>query len=204
MAGRSLSISSRGVPLLESLVRGCWKRERLVARRICQFSNVVTDEGRDFLGLAITGRDGGYRFGIAPGPSRNLVVLYRSDHREIRGQSKVETVVHPTFYAKKKTVRNKQFGRFYGEIPGPHNDRVVVVLQARRGKGWIAFRRYRTRGGGRFSLVYRFHNTTRPTKYVMRAQVRQTTGYPYLQGNSDRLVLRVLPSRRAVRSSAGG
>jgi hypothetical protein len=171
---------------------------------VCVFSNVVTDEGRDFLGLAITGRDGGYRFGIAPGPSRNLVVLYRSDHREIRGQSKVETVVHPTFYAKKKTVRNKQFGRFYGEIPGPHNDRVVVVLQARRGKGWIAFRRYRTRGGGRFSLVYRFHNTTRPTKYVMRAQVRQTTGYPYLQGNSDRLVLRVLPSRRAVRSSAGG
>ena len=171
---------------------------------VCVFSNVVTDEGREFLGLAITGKDGGYRFGIAPGPSRNLIALYRPDHREIRAQSKVETVVHPTFYAKKKTVRNKQFGRFYGEIPGPHNDRVVVVLQARRGKGWIAFRRYRTRGGGRFNLIYKFHNTTRPTKYVMRAQVRQTTGYPYLQGNSDRLVLRVLPSRRAARSSAGG
>jgi hypothetical protein len=168
------------------------------------FSNVVTDEGREFLGLAITGKDGGYRFGITPGPSRNLIALYRPDHREIRAQSKVETVVHPTFNAKKKTVRNKQFGRFYGEIPGPHNDRVVVVLQARRGRGWIAFRRYRTRGGGRFNLIYKFHNTTRPTKYVMRAQVRQTTGYPYLQGNSDRLVLRVLPSRRAVRSSAGG
>lgn len=171
---------------------------------VCVFSNVVTDEGREFLGLAISGKDGGYRFGIAPGPSRNLVALYRPDHREIKAQSKIETVVHPTFQAKKKVVRNKQFGRFYGEIPGPHNDRVVIVLQARRGKGWIAFRRYRTRGGGKFSLVYRFHNTTRPTQYVMRAQVRQTTGYPYLQGNSDRLSLRVLPARRSSHRSPGG
>ena len=171
---------------------------------VCVFSNVVTDQGGEFLGLAITGKDGAYRFGISPGPSRDLTAVYRPDHREVRAESRLETIVHPTFYAKKKRVRNKQFGRFYGEIPGPHNDRVVVVLQARRGKGWIAFRRYRTRGGGKFSLVYRFHNTTRPTKYVMRAQVRQTTGYPYLQGNSDRLVLRVLPSRRAVRRSSGG
>lgn len=165
---------------------------------LCIFSNVVTDVERDFLGLAITAKDGGYRFGIAPGPSRNMLAIYRPDHREIKADAKIETVVHPTFYAKKRVVRNKQFGRFYGEIPGPHNDRVVVVLQARRGKGWIAFRRYRTRGGGKFNLIYRFHNTTRPTKYVMRAQVRQTTGYPYLQGNSDRLVLKVMPARRVA------
>ena len=165
---------------------------------LCVFSNVVTDPGREFEGLAITGKDGGYRFGVEPGPSRNLFVHYRPEHRELSARSKIETIVHPTFKAKKRVVRNQEFARFSGEIPGPHNDRVVIVLQARRGKGWIAFRRYRTRNGGKFNLIYRFHNTTRATKYVMRAQVRQTTGYPYLQGNSDRLTLKVLPARRVA------
>lgn len=164
---------------------------------ICIFSNVVTDSDREFLGLAITGKDGGYRFGIPPGPSRNLIAVYRPGHRELSAQAKVETVVHPSFNAKTRVIRNKKRAYFSGDIPGPHNDRVVVVLQARLGKGWIAFRRYRTRDGGHFALTYRFHSTMRPTTYVMRAQVRQTTGYPYLQGNSDRLKMRVLPAKRA-------
>lgn len=162
---------------------------------ICVFSNVVTDSDREFLGLAVTGKDGSYRFAVPSGPSRNVVAVYRLDHRELVAQARVETVVHPTFAAKHKVIRNKKRAYFFGDIPGPHNDRVVVVLQARVGKGWLAFRRYRTRGGGHFALTYRFHATTRPTTYVMRAQVRQTTGYPYLQGNSDRLKIRVLPTR---------
>jgi len=83
---------------------------------------------------------------------------------------------------------------FYGEIPGPHNDQVVVVLQAKVGNGWKAFRRYRTRNGGKFAVGYRFNFTTRPTTYVMRVQVRSTVGYPYLEGNSRLLHLRVLPA----------
>jgi hypothetical protein len=71
---------------------------------------------------------------------------------------------------------------------------VVVVLQARVGNGWKAFRRYRTRDGGKFVARYRFNFTTRPTTYVMRVQVRSTVGYPYLQGNSRQLQLRVLPA----------
>jgi hypothetical protein len=55
------------------------------------------------------------------------------------------------------------------------------------------YHRYRTREGGRYALHYRFSNTPTPTTYVMRAQVRETTGYPYLQGNSRSLPLRVLP-----------
>ena len=34
-----------------------------------------------------------------------------------------------------------------------------------------------------------------PTDYEMRAQVRETVGYPYLQGESDPLALRVVPGR---------
>jgi hypothetical protein len=42
-------------------------------------------------------------------------------------------------------------------------------------------------------MRYLFTQTRTPTTYVMRAQVRETTGYPYLQGNSRSLPLRVLP-----------
>ena len=63
------------------------------------------------------------------------------------------------------------------------------------GKGWLAFRRYRTRGGGHYEAAYHFRRTTKATSYEMRAQVRETTGYPYEQGESDPLELRVVPGR---------
>ncbi len=163
---------------------------------LCVFSRVVTDSERDFLGIAVTSSDGGYQFAIQSGASRNLSVVYRPDHRELSADATLETVVHPTFNVRKKVVRNKHFASFSGYIPGPNNDQVVIVLQVRRGKGWLAFRRYRTREGGKFTVGYRFNRTNWPTKYVMRAQVRSTVGYPYLQGNSKRLTLIVLPARR--------
>jgi hypothetical protein len=169
------------------------------AAQLCVFSQVVTDQEREFLGLAVTAPDGGYRFPIGAGASRDLSVVYRRDHREVVSHVTIETVVHPVLSVKRKVVYNHHVAHFFGSIPGPHNDRVVVVLQARVGKGWSAFRRYRTRGNGRFSVSYRFRHTFRPTRYTMRAQVRQTVGYPYLQGNSDRVTLLVLPHARRKR-----
>lgn len=162
---------------------------------LCVFSRVITDHGREFLGTALTGKGGRYGFAVAPGASRDLSVIYRSDHRELVSDATLETVVHPTFQARSHVVYNKHFARFSGKIPGPDNNRVVIVLQVREGHGWLAFRRYRTRANGRYTLAYRFRRTYSPTRYVMRAQVRQTVGYPYLQGNSRRLGLLVLPHR---------
>ncbi len=71
----------------------------------------------------------------------------------------------------------------------------------RAGKGWLAFRRYRTRNDGHYDLEYHFRRTTKPTRYEMRAQVRETTGYPYEQGDSDPLTLRVVPGR--AKAAAG-
>ncbi len=161
---------------------------------VCVFSRVITDQDRDFLGYAVTGPDGSYSFSVGAGASRELDAVQRTDHRELQSHATLQTVVHPTFTARRRVIYNKRFARFKGQIPGPHNDRVVIVLQARVGKGWTAFRRYRTRQGGRFNLAYRFRHTFQRTRYVMRAQVRQTVGYPYLQGNSSPLKLMVLPS----------
>lgn len=160
---------------------------------VCIFSRVLTDSGREFLGLALTGADGGYRFAVPAGPSRELTALYRSGAREVTERATIQTIVRPELKAYRKVVYNKHSARFSGTIPGPDNDRVLVVLQVKRGDGWLAFHRSRTREGGRFTLPYRFTRTDVPTKYLMRAQVRTQAGYPYLQGNSKLLTLIVLP-----------
>jgi hypothetical protein len=166
---------------------------------VCVFSNVVTDQERNFLGVAMTDRNGGYKFVIGSGPSREVTAIYRPDQREIAAYATIQTRVRPTFEARKATVHNHSFAVFSGEIPGPHNDKVVVVLQVKSGKGWRVFRRYRTRDDGHFLMRYLFTQTGTPTTYVMRAQVRETTGYPYLQGNSRVLPLHVLPSTSRAR-----
>lgn len=160
---------------------------------LCIFSRVTTDPGRDFLGVAFTDAAGNYRFAFPAGPSREASVLYRAGQRRLGAAAVLQTVVHPTLRAKSTVVRNGDVAHLEGEIPGPHNDEVVVVVQVRQGNGWLAFRRYTTRGGGHFGADYQFHRTTKPTTYEMRAQVRETTGYPYLQGESDPIELRVVP-----------
>jgi hypothetical protein len=76
-------------------------------------------------------------------------------------------------------------------------------LRVRQGKGWLAFRRYRTRDGGHFAADYLFRRTTRPTTYEMRAQVRESGGYPYLEGESDPVQLKVLAAKSAPRCPPG-
>lgn len=167
----------------------------IAAAPLCIFSNVVTDNDPQFLGIAVTGSSGAYRFAIAPGASRKVTSLYRPGSRELSASAILRTKVKPTLKARSLIVRNKGSAFFKGEIPGPHNNQVVIVLQVKSGKGWLTFRRYRTRNDGRYELEYTFHRTTRPTIYKMRAQVRQTTGYPYEQGDSDPLLLRVVPGK---------
>ena len=160
---------------------------------LCVFSTVVTDADREFLGLAMTGSGGAYRFEIGPGPSRHLGVAYRPDNRQIGAQATLLTRVRPTLRLRRKVVHNKGYATFSGWIPGPHNDNVVVVAQVESGKGWRAFRRYRTRSGGHYNFRYRFTQTHSRTIYVVRVQVRKTGSYPYLEGSSAGLPLRVMP-----------
>jgi hypothetical protein len=155
-----------------------------VGAPLCVFSSVATGGIPEFLGLAITGPGGGYRFPLPAGPSRNLRVVYRPGQRELTAAATAYTRVRPTFKVRRHVVHNGRFARFVGAIPGPNNDNVTVVLQVKSGKGWRAFRRYRTRANGRFVMRYRFTQTRNPTTYAMRVQVRRTVGYPFLQGNS--------------------
>jgi hypothetical protein len=183
LSGKLLDANGRGVPHAP----------------LCVFSRVVTDPSPEFLGIAVTGDQGNYSFALPAGASRQLSVTYRPGHREITASAQVATVVKPFFKVRRKVVHNKGVAHFEGWIPGPHNNNVVVVVQVKRGNGWLAFHRYRTREDGHFTIEYRFNRTFRPTLYSMRAQVREQSGYPYLQGTSDPLSLVVLPARHRGR-----
>lgn len=166
---------------------------RIANAPLCVFSQVITDQERQFLGVAMTGPDGSYRFAIGSGPSRDLTVAYRPDQRELTAKATLKTKVHPTFRLRGKLVKNKGVAVFTGAIPGPDNGKVIVVLQVKSGKGWRVFRRYRTRKGGRYIMRYRFTQTYSPTTYIMRAQIRGQSGYPYEEGNSRSVAVPVTP-----------
>lgn len=87
------------------------------------------------------------------------------------------------------------FVRFSGRIPGPHSDKVTVVLQASAisGTRWLDFRHASTHDGGRFAIRYFFNRTSQAITYLIRAQVLGAPGYPYEAGNSREVWLRVLP-----------
>lgn len=168
---------------------------------LCVFSQVVTGSVRKFLGIAITGADGSWEFAVKPGATRDLMVAYRSQDREIDTKVTLVTRVRPTFEVENTVVYNRNVARFRGTVPGPNNEDVQVVLQARKGEGWIVFRRLSTGKEGNYEGSYRFNKTLAPTEYGMRAEVRKQPGYPYASGTSEEQKLIVYPHRE--HSSAG-
>jgi hypothetical protein len=189
---RTLTVGQGESPKLTGSLRG--GAGTVEGAALCVYSRVITDGGREFLGIAMTGGGGNFAFPLAAGPSRELTAIYRPDQRQIEGSATALTRVAPTLRLGKKTVKNKHKAWFSGEIPGPHNDGVLIVLQVESGKDkWRAFRRYRTREGGHYRVPYRFTQTGTATTYPIRAQVRQEGGFPYEPGNSPTVRLRVKP-----------
>jgi hypothetical protein len=175
---------------------------------VCVFSRVVTDHGREFLGEAITGSDGGYQFAVPAGASRDLTAAYRTGHREIEDTAHLRTVVRPTFKVHRKVLHGEEEAIFFGHVPGPHNNRVVVALEVGIGKGerrgGQVFHRYSTRAGGNYRIGYRFGHVSHRTEYVTQAEVRPQTGYPYIRGKSKALRLIVLPRGHSGTVEHGG
>lgn len=160
---------------------------------LCIFSRVVTEKGREFLGTAMTGRDGSYAFPVKPGPSREVVAMYRGDHREVEASATIRTRVEPIFKVRRRVVSNRHKACFYGRIPDPSKKRVIVVLQIKTGQAWSEFHRSRTRANGRYQACSRVRRTPTPRIYRMRAEVREQVGYPFRQGNSKVVRVKVMP-----------
>lgn len=160
---------------------------------VCVYTGVVTDQTNELIGAAVTDADGRWQFHLPGGPSRNLTAVYWSDQGQLTAWALLQVRATASLRFAKETVHNKHFAYFSGRIPGPHNDRAIVLMQVKRGNGWLVFRRYSTRNGGRYSMKYRFSSTTQPTIYRFRAEVAGGRGYPYLPGYSKTKDLIVLP-----------
>lgn len=162
----------------------------------CVDAKPVTDPQLETLARVDTDEEGEYRIPLPAGPSRNLVAVVRQGHRESWSDQALTRVrVRPGLKIKRKRIKAGQMLHFTGKIPGPHADRVTVVLQAKVGKGWQAFRYYRTGQQGRYHLRYRprASGLTRPTKFVVRAIVPLQSGYPYQPGSSSRRTIVIQP-----------
>lgn len=132
----------------------------------------------ELLGILTTDQNGRYAIAVPPGPSRILTAVHKSKEGQIEAWTLLQSRAAPTLQVHDNVIHNKYFAYFNGEIPGPDNDGVLVFLQVKSGKGWLVFRRYATREGGKFSMRYRFTRTFRPTTYTVRAQVLGVPGYP--------------------------
>jgi hypothetical protein len=131
--------------------------------------------------------DAGGRFTylVPRGPSRALRFVHRHDRSLAERELRLGVHARPRLKAGPRSrLRNGQTVRFRGKLPGPHAEGRVVVLQARVGNRWQAFKSARTAAEGRFRARYRFRETSGRRLYMFRAIVRAQAGYPYLGGSS--------------------
>jgi hypothetical protein len=137
-------------------------------------------------GSVLTDASGGYRYKLAPGPNRELMIGYRHDTEQVARDVRFYAHVRPTLKLAPSLVRNGERVRLWGSLPGPRAGRRVVVLQANApgSKRWITFRRATTDSEGGFRSGYRFSSTSRRTRYRFRALVPRQAGYPWIEGHS--------------------
>ena len=157
---------------------------------VCVFSRVAG--GAEQLEATIDADgSGGFRFSPRRGPSRRLRLVHRHRSDQVERTLTLRVRARPRLkVGPRSRLRNGQVARFRGKLPGPAADGRVVVLQARVGSRWQAFKSARSGPEGRFRARYRFRETTGRRLYRFRAVVREQAGYPYLKGAS--------PVRRVV------
>ena len=136
-----------------------------------------------------TGADGRALVRLAPGPSRRLLVEYRThvgDERpaavdvvRLDVRAGVSLRVRPRRVHAGRAIRMS--GRLRDAPAGGLGK--LVTLQARERGRWRDFKSARTRRGGRFSARYRFSRGARGT-FPIRAVVRADASYPYATGRS--------------------
>jgi hypothetical protein len=145
------------------------------------------------VGTIATDADGHFSYRLSPGAGRAVVLNYRHDAQEI------ETILHyraharPTLRSSARKLRNGQSLGFVGRLNGPRGGGRVVILQAGAvgSKRWITFRRATSDADGRFRASYHFTATTRTTTYRFRAVVPDQADYPWVQGHSKPVRVKV-------------
>jgi len=146
------------------------------------------------------GRDGGFGFSVAPGPSRTLRAGFRAapgDPALACGQTvRVRIRAGLRLRASDRRVRNGQRVRFRGQVLGtiPPTGKLVLLQALSRGR-WRTFATPRTNSRGQFRGSYRFKIIRRATTIKFRVRAAREAAFPYARGTSRTVRVRVLPGR---------
>jgi hypothetical protein len=147
---------------------------------------IGTGRGAASVGAVTTDAEGDYRYRLAPGPNRRVMIGYRHDSRQVAREVRAYTRAEPTLRLSPTALHNGRRLHLFGRLPGPRAARRIVVLQANApgSRRWITFRRASTDKAGAFRSGYRFTSTTRRTRYRFRALVPRQDDYPWVEGHS--------------------
>jgi hypothetical protein len=147
------------------------------------------------VGTVETDASGNYSYPLPPGPNRTVQIGYRHDAFQLAREVRFYSHVRPTIGATPAKLRDGRWVHFSGHLPEPSSRGRVVILQAnvKGSKRWITFRKATTRAGGAYSAAYHFTKTSRPTTYRFRAVVPAQAGYPWTQGHSRAVEVKVRP-----------
>ena len=145
--------------------------------------------------VATTDPRGHFTFELPPAPNRDILVGYRHDTFQVAKRLTLDTRARPSLEADRSSLANGERLKLRGIVPQPKAKGRVVVLQANvlGSKRWITFRKATSGHKGVFKANYRFTSTTRLTDYRFRAVVPTQAGYPWAQGHSKPLGVRVSP-----------
>ncbi len=145
------------------------------------------------VGTVTTDANGNYSYKVPAGPNRDIVIGYRHDTSQIARDVRYYAHARPSLHSSSGHLHNGERVKFWGQLPGPHRRGRVVILQANvvGSKRWITFRKATSARKGIFRAAYHFTSTTRTTTYRFRAVVPDQTGYPWVEGASRPVEVRV-------------
>jgi hypothetical protein len=147
------------------------------------------------VGTVTTDGNGNYSYKVPAGPNRDVVIGYRHDTAQVARDVRYYAHARPSLHASSDHLHNGERVKFWGQLQGPHRRGRVVILQANvlGSKRWITFRKATSAEKGIFRAKYHFTSTTRKTTYRFRAVVPDQAGYPWVQGHSKPVRVRVAP-----------
>ncbi len=144
------------------------------------------------VGTVKTDANGAYAYQVPPGPNRDVVIGYRHDAAQVARDVRYYAHAQPSLRVAPRKLENGDRVRLSGQVPAPGGGRVVVLQANVSGsKRWITFRKATTDANGGFRSGYHFNATTRSTTYRFRAVVPAQAGYPWVEGHSDPVKVRV-------------
>ena len=145
------------------------------------------------VGTVTTDGNGNYSYKVPAGPNRDIVIGYRHDTSQVARDVRYYAHARPSLHSSSDHLHNGERVKFWGQLQGPHRFGRVVILQAnvKGSKRWITFRKATSIEKGIFHAKYHFTSTTRTTTYRFRAVVPDQAGYPWVQGHSKPLPVKV-------------